>query len=1171
MRIQLLLLALGIVAGVSATTRGATLTWTNTAGGAWTNAANWSPNQTPTGADQVSITNAGTYTVTLGVNATVSSLTIGGGAGAQTFQQTGGTLNPGNGSVRPNGRLSFQGGSIGGALVVESNATFFVEGSAGKTLSAITTNRGTFQVSGTGDLTLTGSIDNEGLLNLASDVRLLTIQSQPRPLRNTGTLRKSAGSGTAEVGVAGFYGLSLTNSGLIEAQSGVLSFFGANDLSNGTLQVAIRSLSNFGRLRFSTPPALTGTLSAYLVGNYMPALGNQFSVITFNSRTGTFTDANLPADYVWQTSYSVTDVSIIVLRTALAAHWPAEGNALEIVNNRIAVQSGGASYTNGIIGQAFFFDGNGCFSAPDGPEFRFGTNSFSLDFWIWPDTFTGSVPAEGIRVLQKTATPITWLLLDLIDDGRLELETRDASGQDSVTVSSGRISLGSWNHVVIVCDRVAREARYFINGALDSVLPLPASFTNVLDIAGAPLEIGSCNWNSFRGRLDELRIYTRALNAADVAAHVQGSAGCTNCPAPAPVLSPAMVSVVTGLPQSFAVAGGVSPFTFSFATNNSGGTLGALNGVYVAGAVANSTDTIRVTDSRGLSGTARINVLPATTPRPDLLVHVVTAPANATPGVAFLVLWILTNTGPGTAVAPWQDFVLLSSDPAIGNDTLLGAFTITNNLAAGGSLTVTQSVTVPIEGAARNLRLVVATDANSAVIELSNTNNAAISATPTVVPQTLTLSLNLTELREDAVNPTVNAVLRRNGSLASSLTVNIASSAPSELAAPASVTIPAGQSATTFTAQVLPDGVFDGPQTVTVTATAAGYLSGAATFTVLDANTPSFGIRFGVPFITEGQSFDALITRPAAASGSALTATLNASAPAQFFTPSTAAFGLGQTSVLVSVFSINDSQIERSNSYTFTVQAPGYMPAAAAIPVIDNDLPAVTLTLGAASVSEGAGANATSGLLTRAPAANEPLTLTLASGDTNIARVPASVVIPAGQASITFPIAVVDNNTADGSRSVAIGGVIREPGTGLAVGEIAPVVLTVTDNDGPTLIVALEAEAVDEGLNPATVGTVTRNSSVATALSVNLASSHTNEATVPLSVEIPVGATSITFPIASLTDGTNDGASPSRSPPARRASPRAARRSWSPMRTSWTWSSVRFGSTPTQRPRNPST
>jgi hypothetical protein len=133
------------------------------------------------------------------------------------------------------------------------------------------------------------------------------------------------------------------------------------------------------------------------------------------------------------------------------------------------------------------------------------------------------------------------------------------------------------------------------------------------------------------------------------------------------------------------------------------------------------------------------------------------------------------------------------------------------------------------------------------------------------------------------------------------------------------------------------------------------------------------------------------------------------------------------------------------------------------------------------------------------------------------------VIIPPGQATLTFPIAVVENEIADGAHVVALGGSIREPGTGIVVGQINPTILNVTDNDGPTLTVALDAEAVGEGLNPATVGTVTRNSSTANPLTVQLSSSNTNEATVPVSVVIPAGATSVAFPINSRTDGTNDG------------------------------------------------
>lgn len=62
----------------------ANLIWTNTAGGNWSAAANWSPNQVPTPADNVFITNAGNYTVTLDQGAAVANLTLGTSPSATT-------------------------------------------------------------------------------------------------------------------------------------------------------------------------------------------------------------------------------------------------------------------------------------------------------------------------------------------------------------------------------------------------------------------------------------------------------------------------------------------------------------------------------------------------------------------------------------------------------------------------------------------------------------------------------------------------------------------------------------------------------------------------------------------------------------------------------------------------------------------------------------------------------------------------------------------------------------------------------------------------------------------------------------------------------------------------------------------------------------------------------
>src|SRR5437870_11145104 len=64
---------------------------------------------------------------------------------------------------------------------------------------------------------------------------------------------------------------------------------------------------------------------------------------------------------------------------------------------------------------------------------------------------------------------------------------------------------------------------------------------------------------------------------------------------------------------------------------------------------------------------------------------------------------------------------------------------------------------------------------------------------------------------------------------------------------------------------------------------------------------------------------------------------------------------------------------------------------------------------------------------------------------------------------------------------------------------------------------------VAEGLNPAMSATVTRNTGTNTALLVNLTSSRTDKATVPATVNIPIGAYSASFNITTLTNGIADG------------------------------------------------
>src|SRR5262245_5070894 len=70
----------------------APVAWTNASGGDWSVAGNWSPNAVPTAADNVFITNNGTYAVNLDVEAAIASLNLGGPSGEKTLQVCGPAL-----------------------------------------------------------------------------------------------------------------------------------------------------------------------------------------------------------------------------------------------------------------------------------------------------------------------------------------------------------------------------------------------------------------------------------------------------------------------------------------------------------------------------------------------------------------------------------------------------------------------------------------------------------------------------------------------------------------------------------------------------------------------------------------------------------------------------------------------------------------------------------------------------------------------------------------------------------------------------------------------------------------------------------------------------------------------------------------------------------------------
>jgi len=232
--------------------RAADLRWTNTAGGSWNTAANWSPNQVPTAADRAWITNAGTYTVTVSGNAAVGELTLGGDSGTQTLSLSSGTFVPGTVTGNANAVLKITGGTLGGNAGV--TLAGLLNWSGGTITNAVRCAGGAISGSATKTLRY-GSLINTGLLafsggylelysgatvsNLASgtfditaDCDISYYSSSSGPFYNAGVLRKSAGTGTSLLGAP------LANEGRLEAQSGMLRLRAARRGHGGCLRHA---------------------------------------------------------------------------------------------------------------------------------------------------------------------------------------------------------------------------------------------------------------------------------------------------------------------------------------------------------------------------------------------------------------------------------------------------------------------------------------------------------------------------------------------------------------------------------------------------------------------------------------------------------------------------------------------------------------------------------------------------------------------------------------------------------------------------------------------------------------------------------------------------------------------------------------------------------------------
>jgi hypothetical protein len=312
----------------------------------------------------------------------------------------------------------------------------------------------------------------------------------------------------------------------------------------------------------------------------------------------------------------------------------------------------------------------------------------------------------------------------------------------------------------------------------------------------------------------------------------------------------------------------------------------------------------------------------------------------------------------------------------------------------------------------------------------------------------------------------------------------------------------------------------EGTFTGTLTATNGTAPAATQDFSITITQTPVLTLEFEDDTVIEGDSLAGqLMIDPVRSTP--LLVTLASSRPTQLSAGPPLTIPAGQSSVPVTITGTQDSVIEAATDVRISASAPGVTAAEAVVTLLDDDWPTLTLALDRTAVAESAGPNAVIVTITRNPVSSQPLTVWLTNSAPAVAMLPETVTIPAGSNSISFPIGVVDNTTADGPRTVLLRAEVRLPGAGV-ISSSPQVSLEVGDDESARLEFVCERAWVLEGASvPVTVRRL--GGSNADALTVHLAATPGDKLGIAATVEIPAGAAAADFTVAGVVNATADG------------------------------------------------
>ena len=233
-------------------------------------------------------------------------------------------------------------------------------------------------------------------------------------------------------------------------------------------------------------------------------------------------------DYGEDTCEFTADVTLESLPDGLIGHWPLDGDANDISGNGLHGTIYGAQPASDRFGEAasaYHFDGDDYIGVADSPFFTFGSDPFTVMAWLSMSEYGADGGYYLMGQSDGEGDNKKWMFW--LGNNGISIVLGPQHGW--ISLGSHSFELNRWYHVAIRCDADTFEA--FVNGQSIGT----ATAYNIED-PSADFKIGTAEGGRpnrpFRGDIDDVRIYRRALDTLELKALVlDGSPPQINCPA----------------------------------------------------------------------------------------------------------------------------------------------------------------------------------------------------------------------------------------------------------------------------------------------------------------------------------------------------------------------------------------------------------------------------------------------------------------------------------------------------------------------------------------------------------------------------------------------------------------------------------------------------------------